>query len=45
MAGKGDTRRPMVIDVKTFEENWRRIFSSGSEEKEDDDGENSIRTS
>lgn len=26
MCGKGDKRRPMEIDRKTFEENWDRIF-------------------
>lgn len=26
MSGKGDIRRPMKIDGKTFAKNWERIF-------------------
>lgn len=26
--GKGDARRPQIIDSKTFEENWNRIFKN-----------------
>jgi len=31
--GKGSTRRPRVIDDKTFNENWDRIW--GNKKKED----------
>jgi hypothetical protein len=31
--GKGSTRRPRVIDDKTFNENWDRIY--GKKKKED----------
>lgn len=31
--GKGSTRRPKVIDDKTFNENWDRIY--GKKKKED----------
>jgi len=31
--GKGSTRRPRVIDDKTFNDNWDRIY--GKKKKED----------
>jgi len=31
--GKGSTRRPRVIDEKTFNDNWDRIY--GKKKKED----------
>lgn len=26
MSGKGDTPRPLSVDQKTYDENWRRTF-------------------
>ena len=30
MNGKGDKRRPMKVDRKTYESNWDRIFNKNS---------------
>lgn len=32
MNGKGDTPRPLSIDIETFNNNWERIF--GKQEKQ-----------
>lgn len=28
MSGKGDDRRPLSVDEKTFSDNWERIFGA-----------------
>jgi hypothetical protein len=34
--GKGDTPRPIVVDRKTYENNWERIFGRKGTEEEID---------
>jgi hypothetical protein len=36
MSGKGDKRRPMEIDNKTYESNWDRIFGNKQKQSEKD---------
>ena len=31
--GKGSGRRPTIVDQKTFEDNWSKIFGGSNEQK------------
>lgn len=49
MNGKGDKRRPMMVDSKQFEDSWERIFGKKSNDDKSDKpkqraGDNNERT-